>query len=68
MLAEGRDGVCGETSEQRGRVGCVKCNGWKGFLCEEVHESDVSEGKSGLCQGQICVLNNSLACTGGEMW
>lgn len=27
----------------------VKCNGWKGFVHEEVHESDVNEGKSGLC-------------------
>lgn len=27
----------------------VKCNGRKGFVHEEVHESDMNEGKSGLC-------------------
>lgn len=27
---------------------CVKCSGRKGFVCEEVHDSVVSEGKSRL--------------------
>lgn len=28
---------------------CVKSNGRKGFVCEEGHECDVGEGRSGLC-------------------